>query len=125
MKEGSTKLKLFSDNKVVNIIRIYLITLIIELYIMLYLSLFVGFEVFVFFFRYYPRRKMLVSIGIILTILFACDRLRNYIIFKTNRAKLVHNLILDVIVTIELCTVSLELGVVFKHYGFWCWFVGL
>lgn len=68
---------------------------------------------------------MIVSITVIVVILFTCDNLRRYVISKTSRSKLPHNLILDVIVSIELCAVSLELGVVFTHYGFWYWLVGL
>ena len=37
-----------------------------------------------------------------------------------SQTKLRQNILLDIIGAIEMCSVSFELGVVFKHYGYWC-----
>ena len=68
---------------------------------------------------------MFISLCIIGIIIFVCNNLRHCIINQTiaryniSQQLLIQNILLDVIGAIELCGVSLQLGVVFKHYGFW------
>ena len=72
---------------------------------------------------------MLASISIVVLILFICDNIRHYLTSKRNGPKpgsnLLNDLLIDTVLAIELCAVSLELGVVLKHYGFWWWVMGL
>ena len=66
---------------------------------------------------------MLISLSILIIIIFTCDRIRSFIVHRYNDLEdqqcLIKNVLLDVIGAIEMCSVSLELGVIFKHYGFW------
>ena len=70
---------------------------------------------------------MLVSLGIIFTLIFICDRVRRSILFQCKRFHIQNtfreHLLLDIVGAIEMCSVSLELGVLFKHYGYWCFAV--
>jgi len=67
---------------------------------------------------------MLVSLGIIITLIYVCDCIRRFIIFQCKRFRMedtfYENLLLDIVGAVEMCSVSLEIGVVFKHYGYWC-----
>lgn len=66
---------------------------------------------------------MLASFGIIIILLLVCDNIRRFIISQSTRLGIQNtfseHILLDVVAAIEMCSVSLELGVVLKHYGYW------
>ncbi|TRY69563.1 hypothetical protein TCAL_08896 [Tigriopus californicus] len=65
-----------------------------------------------------------ISILIIAVTLLACDFARRTIrhYFEPSLSR---SLVLDFVITIELCTGSFELGVILENYGVWVWSVGL
>ena len=67
---------------------------------------------------------VLVSLSIIGGTLLVGDLVRNQLL-KQNSQNLVTKLIFDGILTIELCTVSLEFGVIFQYFGIYWWTAGL
>lgn len=66
----------------------------------------------------------LISVLIIAATLLACDFARRTI-RQHFASSLTRSLVLDFIITIELCTGSFELGVILEHYGVWIWSIGL
>lgn len=67
---------------------------------------------------------VLVSLCIIAGTLLLGDLLRNRL-SRGDQNSLVTKLILDAILTIELCTAALEFGVIFQHFGIMWWTAGL
>lgn len=67
---------------------------------------------------------VLVSLAIIVVTLAGCDFIRNKIA-SNNDNSLLRKLLLDAILTTELCVPALEFGVIFQHYGIAVWTLGL
>ena len=64
------------------------------------------------------------SLALVFATLITCDTLRRHLSALSSNL-LARDLVLDTLVTVECCTVSLELGVIFEHYGVGFWLCGL
>ena len=69
---------------------------------------------------------LLVSIAVIILTLLSGDLTRNVLLDPLlPSGSLFKSVAFDAILSIELCAVALELGVIFQHYGIVVWSIGL
>ncbi len=68
---------------------------------------------------------ILTTLAIIAGTLIIGDLLRHYVIYPLTCSSWIKTLLVDAILTFELCGTSFEMGVIYQHYGLGLWTVGL